>query len=274
MTGFARRGRVTVPELLTYPFMQRALIAGLLVGFLASYYGVFIVQRGLSFLGSGLAHAAFGGVALGLLLDAQPLWIALPFTVIVALGITWVRERTELGGDTATGIFFAVSVALGVLFLALEQEYTENAFALLFGSILAVETIDLWLSGAVALLPIATIPFWSRWAYATFDRELALADRLRVQRDDYLLAVLVAVTVVVAVKVVGIMLIAAFLVIPAAAARMMARTFAGMTVLSILIGVTSTVVGLTLSYHLDVPSGATIILVQAAFFIGALLFRR
>jgi len=265
---------VTVPELLTYPFMQRALIAGLLVGFLASYYGVFIVQRGLSFLGSGLAHAAFGGVALGLLLDAQPLWIALPFTVIVALGITWVRERTELGGDTATGIFFAVSVALGVLFLALEQEYTENAFALLFGSILAVETIDLWLSGAVALLPIATIPFWSRWAYATFDRELALADRLRVQRDDYLLAVLVAVTVVVAVKVVGIMLIAAFLVIPAAAARMMARTFAGMTVLSILIGVTSTVVGLTLSYHLDVPSGATIILVQAAFFIGALLFRR
>ena len=99
-------------ELLSFPFMQRAIIGGVLVGFLASYYGVFIVQRGLSFMGSGLAHAAFGGVALGLLLDSEPLWIAVPFTVIVAIGITWVRDRTKLGSDTAVGIFFAVSILL------------------------------------------------------------------------------------------------------------------------------------------------------------------
>ncbi len=261
-------------EALSYPFMQRALAAGVIVGFLASYYGVFIVQRGLSFLGSGLAHAAFGGVALGLLLELQPLWIALPFTVVVAIGITLVRERTELTGDTAVGIFFALSVALGVLFLAMKEQYTEDAFALLFGSILAVESADLWMSGLLALLPFATFRFWGRWAYATFDRELAQADRLNVRRDDYLLNVLVAVTVVVAVKVVGVMLIAAFLVIPPAAARMVSRTFFGMTLLSIGIGVASTVAGLLASYRFDTPSGATIILIQAAVFLVAFLVRR
>ena len=259
-------------EALTYPFMQRALAAGVLVALLASYYGVFVVQRGLSFLGSGLAHAAFGGVALGLLIGLQPLWVALPFTILVALGITWIRDRTELGGDTAIGIFFAISVALGIIFLAWKQEYTENAFALLFGSILSVEWSDLWLTAGAMLLPIATWRLWGRWAYATFDRELARADRLPVGRDDYFLAVLVAVAVVVAVKVVGIMLIAAFLVIPAASARLVARTFVGMTWLSMALGVGSTIVGLGTSYSLDVPSGAMIILVQALIFLILFLF--
>ena len=97
-------------DLFSHPFIQRAFIGGILIGFLASYYGVFVVQRGLSFLGSGLAHAAFGGVALGLLLHTEPLWIAVPFTIFVALGITWVKDRTELSGDTAIGIFFSVSI--------------------------------------------------------------------------------------------------------------------------------------------------------------------
>ena len=130
-------------ELLTLPFMQRALIAGLLIGFLASYYGVFVVQRGLSFLGSGLAHAAFGGVALGLLLESEPLWIAVPFTIIVAIGITWVKNRTELGSDTTIGIFFSVSMALGIIFLFLRKQYSADAFTYLFGSILSVTVIDI-----------------------------------------------------------------------------------------------------------------------------------
>ncbi|MBM3319677.1 MAG: metal ABC transporter permease [Candidatus Eisenbacteria bacterium] len=261
-------------EMWSFPFMQRALLAGVLVGFLSSYFGVFVVQRGLSFLGSGLAHAAFGGVALGILLGVQPLWVALPFTVLVALAITLVRDRTYLAGDTATGIFFAVSVALGVLFLALHQRYTEDAFALLFGSILAVNAVDLWMSAGVALLALAAIPFWGRWAYATFDRDLAEADGVNVRRDDYVLSFLIAVAVVVAVKVVGIMLVAAFLVIPAASARLIARTFFGMTLLSIAFGVLSTAVGLAVSYRLDVPSGAMIILTQAACFFLALALRR
>jgi zinc transport system permease protein len=263
-------------DLFTLPFMQRALVAGVLVGFLASYYGVFVVQRRLSFLGTGLAHAAFGGIALGLLLGVEPLWVALPFTVVVALAINWVRGRTGLAGDTAVGIFFAVAVALGVLFLFLKREYTAEAFTYLFGSILAVGPVDLWLTGGVTLAALLTLPrLWGRWAYATFERDLARADRLPVERDDYLLSVLLAVTVVVAVKVVGIILVAAFLVIPAAAARLLTTTFRTMTALSVGIGIVSALAGLVASYALDVPSGATIILGQALVFFGAMgLWRR
>lgn len=253
--------------------MQRAFIAGILVGFLASYYGVFVVQRGLSFLGSGLAHAAFGGVALGLLLGVEPLWIAVPFTIIVALGITWVRESTDLSGDTTIGIFFSVSVALGVVFLFLKREYTADAFTYLFGSILAVTKTDLWITAGVTAIAVLTLPLWGQLAYATFDRELAETDRVPIVRDNYLLSVLIAITVVVAVKVVGIILIAAFLVIPAATAKLVSRTFLMMTILSIIIGVSSAMAGLWTSYFLDTPSGAMIILVQAGLFFLLLVIK-
>ncbi len=258
-------------EAFTLPFMQRALLAGLLVGATASYFGVFVVQRRMSFLGSGLAHAALGGVALGLFLEAEPLFVALPFTVLIALLIAWVRERTELGGDTAVGIFFSLSVALGVVLLALKSEYAADAMAFLFGSILAVTPADLWAVALVALLSFLTLGVWGRWAYATFDRDLARADRLPVLLDDYLLTAMVAAVVVSAVKVVGILLVAAFLVIPAASARLFARTFAQMTIFSILFGLLGVVLGLVFSYLYDVPSGATVILVESAIFLLSLL---
>jgi zinc transport system permease protein len=255
-------------ELLSLPFMQRALAAGCLVGFLASYFGAFVVQRRLSFLGAGLAHAAFGGVALGLLLQTEPLWVAVPFTVAVALVINWIRSSTGLAGDTAIGIVFAVAVALGVVFLSLRETYTADAFAYLFGSILSVTAVDLWMTLAVVAAAVACWPFWSRWAYATFDEELARADGLAVHFDDHVFSVFLAVTVVVAVKVVGILLVAALLVMPAASARLVSGTFARMTVVSVLLGIGSAVTGLFLSYWLDIPSGATIILVQAASFVA------
>lgn len=260
-------------DALSLPFMQRALIGGAIVGALASYYGTFVVQRRLSFLGNGLAHAAFGGVALGLLLHWEPLAVPVPFTIAVALGIDWVQRRTRLAGDTAIGIFFAVSMALGVIFLSLRKDNYTDAFTFLFGSILYVTRMDLALAGGMALLTAATIPIWRRWAYATFDRELALADRRPVAADDRLLAVALAVTIVVATKIVGLLLIAAFLVIPAAAARQLARTFFAMTLWSVAIGVASVVAGLMLSYQFDLPSGAVVILVQAGVFAASLLKR-
>jgi zinc transport system permease protein len=259
-------------EIFSLPFMQRALIGGILVGFLASYYGVFVVQRGLSFMGSGLAHAAFGGIALGLLLNSEPLWVAVPFTILVSIGIVWVKDRTELGNDTAVGIFFSVSMALGIIFLFLRREYTADAFTYLFGSILAVRWTDIWFGIFLLILTLITWPFWHRWAYASFDRELALTDRLPVLKDDYILAILVAVTVVISIKIVGIVLIAAFLVIPAATAKIYAKTFRIMTIYSVIFGVSSAIIGLLVSYYVDVPSGATIILTQAGFFfVSALL---
>lgn len=261
-------------DALSLPFIQRALVAGVLVGALASYYGAFVVQRRLSFLGIGLSHAAFGGVALGLLLQVNPMWVAGPFTVLVALGISWVTERGKVAGDTAIGVLFAVAVALGVVFLSLRHAYTADAFAYLFGSILAVHGADLWVMGGLAVVTLLAAPMWGRWAYATFDRDLARADRLPVARDDYVLAVLLAVTVVTAVKLVGIILATAFLVIPAATARLLTHTFRMMTGVAVAIGVLSAIGGLFASYVFDVPSGATIVLGQALLFAAALLTAR
>lgn len=269
------QGILPMFDLFQFPFMIRALIAGILVGFMGSYYGVFIVQRKMSFLGSGLAHAAFGGVALGLLLNAEPLYIAVPFTILIAVLIVFLREKTRLGIDTTIGILFSVSVALGIIFLSLKKNYSSDAFTYLFGSILSVFPLDLYVSAALSLITILTFfRYWQRWAYASFDNELAETDRLPVLRDDYVLAILTAVTIVVSVKIVGIVLIASFLVIPAASARLVSGTFLKMTVVSILIGSGSAFLGLWLSYLLDLPSGAVIILLQAAVFsVSAIIVR-
>ncbi len=257
-----------------HPFMVRALLGGVAVGFLASYYGVFVVQRGLSFLGNGLAHAAFGGVALGMLLRTEPLWVAVPFTVAVALAITWVRDRTKLTSDTVIGIFFALSMALGIVFLSLSRGFAVDAFAYLFGSILFVSWTDVAIIFLVVAVALVMLLFWGRWAYTTFDREMAMADRLPVRGDDYLLSVLIAVTVVTAVKLVGIVLVSAFLVIPAATARLLAHRFAAMTRLSVAFGVSTALVGLLASYQLDIPSGATIVLTQGLLFVVCLVIAK
>lgn len=261
-------------EFLSLPFMQRALIAGVFVGILASYYGVFVVQRGLGFLGSGLAHAAFGGVALGILLDHEPLFIAVPFTILVAIGITYVKNNTNLAGDTTIGIFFSVSMALGIIFIFMKKQYTSDAFNYLFGSILAVSIADVIAPAVLILITILFFPFWKRWAYSSFDRELAQADRVPVQFDDYILSILIAVTIVVSIKVVGIVLIAAFLVIPPATSRLVNKSFSRMTIYSIVFGVSTAIAGLWISYYLDVPSGATIILLQALLFFVVMIIKK
>jgi zinc transport system permease protein len=262
-------------ELLHLQFVQRALLAGILVGFVGSYYGVFVVQRKMSFMGDGLAHAAFGGIALGLLLQYEPLWIAIPFTIIVSIAITWLKDKTELGIDTTIGIFFAISVALGIIFISLKKEYSVDAYSYLFGSILYVSAKDIIMIIILSVITVSTaFGLWQRWAFATFDPEMARTDRLNVTRDDYILSVLMSVTIVVAIKLVGIILIVAYLVIPPATARLLAGTFFKMTIYSIIIGILSSVIGLFLSLEMNIPSGATIILVGAAFFLFALFINR
>ena len=261
-------------EIFTIPFLQKAIVAGALVGFLSSYYGVFVVQRGMGFLGSGLAHAAFGGVAISIFFNQEPLIIAIPFTILVAIGITYVKEKSNLAEDTTIGIFFSISMALGIIFISLKRNYSSDAFNYLFGSILAVNNNDIIITTALSLISILLFPFWKRWAYSSFDRELAYTDKIKVMMDDYFLNIMVAITIVVSIKVVGIVLIAAFLVIPAASARLVAKTFSKMTLVSISLGIISAFVGLFLSYYLDIPSGATIILLQALIFFFFMFIRK
>jgi zinc transport system permease protein len=261
-------------------FVVRALVAGTALGAAGALLGVFIVQRGLGLLSDGLAHATFGGLALGLLLGSTAdgaIWVALPFTVAIALGIQHVRRRTTLGGEVATGVFFAVSFAAGILFLGLRSATSTpvNVEGLLFGSLLAVSPEALWVILVGAALVVALLVFLGpRLAYATFDPELARLSGIPVDALEYVLLALTAVVVVVGVKTVGVVLVSAFVVIPAAAANLLGRTPAGIAVLAAGLSVLGTAFGLFASYHLNVATGATIILTLGAIFFLALVFRR
>ncbi len=265
---------------LSQGFVRRALAAGVALSVAGALLGVFIVQRGLGLLSDGLAHATFGGLALGLLLGTTAdgaTAVALPFTVAIALGIQYVRRHTRLGGEVATGVFFAVSFAAGILFLGLRstQAAPVNVEALLFGSLLAVSPEAL--AGITALTLVVFVALaWlgPRLAYATFDPELASLSGVPVAALEYVLLALTAVVVVVGVKTVGVVLVSAFVVVPAATANLLGRSPAGITLLAVLIGVGGTAFGLFASYHLNVATGATIILTLGAGFFLALLLRR
>jgi len=264
---------------LSQGFVLRALAAGTVLGAVGALLGVFVVQRGLGLLSDGLAHATFGGVALGLLLGADPdraILVALPFTVAIALGIQYVRRHTTLGGDVATGVFFAVSFAAGILFLGLRRPSATpvNVEGLLFGSLLAVSTDSLAvILGVAALVVVVLAVIGSRLAYATFDPELAALSGVPVAALEYVLLALTALVVVVGVKTVGIVLVSAFVVVPAAAANLLGRRLATTAAVAVALGVGGTAFGLFASYHLNVATGATIILSLGAAFFLALVFR-
>ena len=269
-----------ITEPLSFAFMQRALYAGLAVSVVCAVIGIFVVQRGLAFIGDGLAHACFGGIAIGLYLGTDvenAVWMAIPFTVMIAVGIGFVLRSSQLRGDVATGVFFSFSFALGVLFLGLRSTTARpvNVESLLFGSILAVspEVLNVVLIVSVTAL-VVTLVLWSRLAYAIFDPELAAVSGVPVAALEYLLLAQTAVVIVVAVKTVGVVLVSSFIVIPAAAGRLVGTTMARATMFAVLFGAAGAAFGLIASYHLDVPTGATIILSHCACFAGALALRR
>ncbi len=260
---------------LQYEFIQRALIAGTFVSLLCSVLGIFVVQRKMSFLGSGLSHSALGGIGMGILLGIDPMTAAIPFTILAALLIILLKNRTNLEIDTSIGILFSASVAAGIILISIKAGYTSDAYSYLFGSILAISSSDVVASLILTsgiLLVILLI--WKELAYSTFDRELAVSDGINVIRQDYILACLLAIAIVISIKLVGIVLISAFLVLPPATARIFSRTFSQMLVLSVCYAITTCVTGLFLSFILDLPSGATIILFQTFIFTICLIFKR
>ncbi len=252
---------------LLYGFLQRALLAGVFVAVACALLGVFLILRRDAMIGHGLAHITFAGVALGLLLKVIPLAAALVIAVLTALGIMKLKEKAGLHGDTAIAIFSSVGFALGVLLATLAQGFTVDLFSYLFGDILAIETSEVWLSiGLAVVVVFIVIVHYHRFMYMTFDREAAKATGIRVGRLDVLLTVLTAVTVVLGMKVVGLLLVSALVVIPAAAGLQMASSFRLAMVLSSFIGVVSVVFGLSLAYFFDLPVSGTIVILSFLFF--------
>ncbi|HED04614.1 MAG TPA: metal ABC transporter permease [Candidatus Fraserbacteria bacterium] len=260
-------------EIFQYAFMQRALLAGVLIGAICAVIGVYMVLRGLAFLGAGIAHASFGGVALGFLLKINPLLSAIVFCLATAWGIGYTARKGQIKEDVAIGILFASTLALGILIIGLMPSYNVDLFGYLFGSILAVTPFDLLLTAGLGVGVLLTVAlFYKELLYISFDPEMAQASGLPVSRLYFLLLGLIAITVVISLKVVGILLVTALLVTPAAAAYQLTQDIRTMMFLAVLLGVGAAVGGVLLSYVLNTASGATIVLLSTlSFFLAASL---
>lgn len=263
---------------LAIPFFQRALLAGCVLAGLLALLGVLVTARGLAYLGDGLSHAAFGGIALGMFLGfASPLVLAIPFTALAAIAIGALRRRGGLRSDVAMAILFAVCFAVGVILLrsAKRTQTTFDPEQLLFGNILLVGREDLWVVLGIAGVTVAFVVFaWTRLAYATFDEELARLSGIEVGWLESALLALLAAVIVAAIRLAGVVLVSAFLVIPAAAGRLLGRSLVGVVGFAVLASVTGVLVGFVTAHGLDWPAGATIVLALAAVFVVAAGVRR
>ncbi|MFM7173266.1 MAG: metal ABC transporter permease [Caldilinea sp.] len=260
-------------EPLHYPFMVRALLASILVGVLCPVVGSYMVLKGLSFFGDALAHAILPGVVLAFLLGWPMAAGALVAALVAAFLIGFISQRSSLQEDTAIGVVFAGAFALGVALLSTLNNYTVDLAHILFGDVLGVSARDLWVICGLGVVVLGVIvALYKELLVLTFDPMLALVLRLPATALRYLLLGMVALTVVMSLQTVGIALVLAMLVTPAAAARMVTRRLPAMMALAAGIGVFANVTGLYLSYYWNIASGPTMVLVATALFGLIFLF--
>lgn len=254
-------------ELLEYTFFQRALLGSLLASIACGVIGTYIVTRRLVFISGGLTHASFGGIGIGLYAGISPILTASLFSVLSAFGVEWLSKRQDMREDSAIAVFWTFGMAVGVIFSFLAPGFTPDLSAYLFGNILTITQSDLWFIGGVTttLVLFFTLSLRSIVAIA-FDREFALSQRLPVRRIEYLLMMLIALTVVACLRMVGIVLVISLLTLPQMTANLFSHSFKHIIWLSILIGQISCLGGLLLSYHLNIPSGASIIFISILIF--------
>jgi manganese/iron transport system permease protein len=258
---------------LGYAFFLRALVASTVVGLVCAVVGSYMVLRGLAFMGDALSHSAFPGVVAAYLLKG-PFYLGAAIAAVgTALAIGWVTRRGRLRSDTTIGVLFAGMFALGVFLFSRIPNYVGDLFGFLFGEILGIGDADLLALTALAVIVLVVVAiFWKELLYSTFDPLGAAAAGLPVARLDYLLLAVIALTIVVSLQAVGIILVVAMLVTPAAIGQLLATSFGRLVAIAIAVGVVSPIVGLYLSYWLDAATGATIVLVETALFALALAF--
>ena len=253
-----------------YAFMQRAFVAALAVGLLCSVMGTYVVLRKLSFIGDGIAHASFAGIVIAYIRGMDYYVGAAIVAVLTALGIGFVHRRGNISLDTTIGVLFTAMFALGVFLMSRLKNYAVDLQSFLFGNILSVSISDvLFIAGLSAVIAIAVIVLFRGLLYTTFDPVVAQASGLPVATIEYILLVMLALTIIVALQSVGIILVAALLVTPAAAAYQLTNRFTPMMTLAAVLGIVSTVGGLYLSYFLRSSSGATIVLLATVLFFVA-----
>jgi zinc transport system permease protein len=255
--------------ILDFPFMQRALMAALLVGMAAPAVGVYLVQRRQAFMGDGIGHVALTGVGLGFLLSTSPVWTAVLTASVGAVLIELIRERNKVSGDVALSVLFYGGIAGGVMLINLAPEGSNaNLQSYLFGSLTSVSPEDIRIITILAVAVLAVTLGLRRALFTVCqDEDFARVTGLPVRTLNVLLAVTAAVTVTVAMRVVGLLLVSALMVVPVAVAQQLSRTFSMTAALSIVVGVLVSVSGTALTYYVDAPPGGTIVLLAIALFV-------
>lgn len=262
-------------SVLQFAFVQRAFLGGGVIAVLCAVLGLFLVLRKMSLIGDGLSHVSFGAVALGMLLNTSPLYVALPLVVLASLAILKLTEKARLYGDAAIGIVSALGIAGGVILASVSRGFNVDLFSYLFGNILSIGNQELVLAIVLSAVVLGVVAvFYNDLLAVTFDEEYARVSGIKTSRVNMMLMALTAVTVVLAIRVVGIMLISALLILPAGTALQLARGFKGALVLSALAAVTAVMAGICASILFDLPAGGAIVAVNLVFFLAAFGFKK
>lgn len=247
-------------NLLEYTFFQHALLGSLLASIACGIIGTYIVTRRLVFISGGITHASFGGIGLGLFAGISPLLSAAVFSVLSAFGVEWLSKRKDMREDSAIAVFWTLGMALGIMFSFLSPGFAPDLSAYLFGNILTITEVDLWLLGLLSVLLTGFFALYIRpIIYIAFDREFARSQKIPVAFFEYTLMMFIALTIVACLRMVGIVLAISLLTLPQMTANLFTHNFKKIIGLSVVIGFLSCLGGLFISYHWKVPSGASII---------------
>ena len=266
---------IDITTILQYGFIQRAFVTGIFVAILCSVLGLFLVLRRLSLIGDGLSHVSFGAIALGLFLGVFPIYAAVPVVVLGSLAILALTEKTKIYGDAAIGIISSVGLASGVILASVAGGFNVDLLSYLFGNILAISQGEMIFSIVLsAVVLIVIFLFYYDLLSVTFNEEHAQVTGVKVKAMNTMLVVLTAITVVLSIRVVGIMLISAFLILPSVTALQLAKGFKAAIIISALTSVIAVIVGILISFLLNIPTGAMIVMINFVFLLLALGYRK
>jgi zinc transport system permease protein len=256
----------TTLSILSQPFMLRAIYGGLIVAIVTAIVGVFITLKKESFIADAIAHGSLAGIALAILLSTQPLLFAMITAVVMALAITYFKLESSVSADSIIGIVFPFLFAIGILLLSFQGSYRPELTTFLFGNLLAITTVDVFIA-LLAMFTVCILVFsnYKSLVYATFDPEAAEVSGIKVKRLEYIYAVVVAISIVISVKLAGIILLTAMFVIPATTAKMLAQNFKQMIPIALIHNLLTLIIGLFLSTYL--PIGPVLVMVSVSLFL-------
>ena len=260
---------------LQYSFIQKSFLAGSFIGIICASLGIFLVLRKMSLIGDGLSHVSFGAIALGLFFGVYPFYVAVPTVLAGSYLILKITEKAKVYGDAAIGIVSAIGIAGGIILASISRGFNVDLFSYLFGNILAISQLELVISVLLSIIVLATLDFyyWDLFS-ATFDEEYAKTSGIKTGFINILLSLLTALTVVLSVKMVGVMLVSALLILPAVTALQISKGFMTSIFIAVVVSLISVISGISFSFFLNLPTGATIVMVNAFFFMFALIYKK